>query len=170
MAVAPAEVEQYYKDHPGEFLQKERLKVWAITIRKSEEAIQKGIMDEAAKRKMGGLIAELKRSADFEKMAREHSEDGLAAKGGFVGFVERGEMAENIDQAIFALKEGQFSDILETETAYHLFKVGEKQLASQRSFEEAKDQIYDYLFRLKAHQRFVDWMDDLKKRAYISIR
>ena len=168
--VSPAEVEWYYQEHPDEFKQKDGIKAWCITLRKGEEAIKKGIMDEAVKRKAGTLIAELKQGADFEEVARKHSQDGNASQGGFLGFVERGSMVGSIDQVLFSLPEGSFSDVLETEEAYHIFKVGEKRAASQKTFEEAKDEITGKLFRKKAHERFLEWMEELKGKSYISIR
>ncbi len=168
--VSPSDVEQYYKDHPSEFAQKEQVKVWCITLRKGEEAIEKGTTDEAVKRKAGKLIAELKQGKDFEKLAKENSQDTHAAQGGLLGFVQKGDMVENIDQILFSLKPGSFSDVLETEDGYHIFKVGEKQVASKKTFEQAKDEISEMLFRIKAHDRFVSWMDELKKKSFISIR
>jgi len=68
------------------------------------------------------------------------------------------------------LPENSFSDVLETERSYHIFKVGKKKEAQNRTFEEARDQINDLLYRKRAHERFVSWMEDLKKRSFISIR
>jgi len=170
VAVSPAEIEQYYKDHPDEFTQKERIKAWCISLRKGDEAIKNGTMDEAVKRKAGALVAELKQGADFEVLAKKNSQDGNASEGGFLGFVERGSMVGGVDQVLFSLKEGQLSDVLETEKAYHIFKVGEKRPAARKTFEEARDEISDKLFRKKAHERFMTWMEELKKKSYISIR
>ena len=168
--VSPAEVEQYYKDHPGEFAQKEQVKAWCITLPKNEEAGKKGMTDETSKKKARQLIEQLKRGADFEKLAKEHSQDSHAVQGGFVGFVQRGDMVGSIDKVLFSLPKGSISDVLETEFNYHIFKVDEKHPASNKTFEQAKDEITEKLFRMKAHERFVKWMDELKKKSYISIR
>lgn len=170
VVVSPAEVEQYFKEHPQEFAHKEQVKVFCITLRKSEEAVKKGTMDEDAKKKAESLFKDLKRGADFEKLAVKYSQDSHAAQGGFVGFVQRGDMVSSIDQVLFLLPAGSLSDILETEHGYHIFKVVEKQAASKKTFEEARDEIVDKLFRIEAHKHFVEWMDDLKKKSFISIR
>ena len=39
-----------------------------------------------------------------------------------------------------------------------------------RYFEEVKDQIAGYLFQEKSAARFRDWMEEVKKAAYISIK
>ncbi len=53
---------------------------------------------------------------------------------------------------------------------YHLFKVVERQAAVQKTYEQAREQIQDILFRKKAEERFEVWMTDLRKKAYISIK
>lgn len=168
--VSPSEAEQYFKEHPEDFFQKEQIELWCITLRKGEEAIRKGTMDEGVKRKAAGLIAELKKGKNFEELAQKHSEDANAAEKGYLGFMLHGSLIPNIDKVLFALAENSTSEILETEQAYHIFKVGKKRPASSTTFEEVRDQVNEILFRKKAHERFIGWMDDLKKRSFISIR
>ncbi len=168
--VSPGEAEQYYKDHPEEFIQKEQIELWCITLKKGEEAVLKGTMDEGVKRKAGELIAELKGGKNFEELAEKNSEDANAREKGYLGFIGRGSLVSGIDKVLFALPENSISEVLETEEAYHIFKVGKKKPAAQHTFEEMRDQVNDMLFRKKAHERFVSWIDDLKKRSYISIR
>lgn len=168
--VSPGEAEQYYKEHPEQFFQKEQIELWCITLRKGDEAIQKGTMDEGVKKKANQLIAELKKGKNFEELAQKNSEDSNAAKKGYMDFVDRGTLVADIDKALFSLPESSISKILETEQAYHIFKVGKKRSASSKTFEEVKDQVNDMLFRKKAHARFIGWMDDLKKKSFISIR
>jgi parvulin-like peptidyl-prolyl isomerase len=68
------------------------------------------------------------------------------------------------------MPEGSHSDILETEHGYHIFKTAERKAPSEKTFEQAKNQIHEMLFRKKAHERFVGWMEELKKKAYVSVR
>ena len=44
------------------------------------------------------------------------------------------------------------------------------QQLKEKTFEEAKEEIGDFLFRKKAHERFGKWMEELKQKSYISIR
>lgn len=168
--IAPTEIEEYYQAHPEEFSKKEQVEVWCITLPKNEEAIKKGTMDEEAKQKAADLIAKIKQGADFKKLAEEHSKDSYAQKGGLMGAIHRGEMLNHIDQILFSLPEGGVSEVLETEEAYHIFKVGKKERASKKTFDEAREEITEKLYRKKAHERFMTWMDELKKKSYISIR
>lgn len=169
-AVSPEEVEQYYKDHPEEFIRREQVKVSVITLRKSDEAVSKGIMDEATKVEADRLAKALKKGANFEESAKKYSQDTYARKGGSIGFLEKGNMKSSIENVLFSLEPGAISDVLETEEAYHIFKVFEKAEGRNETFEEIRPQIHEFLFRKKAHERFTAWMEELKKKSYISIR
>lgn len=170
VTVPPAELEQYYKDHPDEFVEKETIELSVISLRKSEEARTKGTMDEAAKKKAERALSELKHGVDFNALAQKYSQDSYAPQGGLIGPVERGSMMGTIEETLFNLPADSVSDVMETETAYHVFRVGTKTPRKEMTFEESRDQIYNLLFRGKAHERFVAWMEDLKKKSFITIR
>jgi parvulin-like peptidyl-prolyl isomerase len=170
VVVSPSEIEKYYKENPGEFAEKEKVEAWIITLPKNPDAISKGTMDEAAKKQAEKLAKILKKEANFEEIARKYSQDSHAKDGGHLGFIEKGSLVGNIEQALFSLPAGSVSDVLETEQAYHIFKVGQKSPPRQKTYEESKDQIREFIFRKKAHERFVQWMEELKKKSYISIR
>ena len=64
----------------------------------------------------------------FESQAKLYSEDpGSGAKGGDLGLVERGQMVPDFESALFKLKDGELSDIIETQFGYHLIKMVAKQ-------------------------------------------
>ncbi|OGW88472.1 MAG: hypothetical protein A3A73_05175 [Omnitrophica bacterium RIFCSPLOWO2_01_FULL_50_24] len=170
VVVSPEEVAKYYAEHSGDFVQKDQVELWCITVRKNQEAIQKGLMDETAKEKVEGILAKLKKGADFDKLAKAHSDDASGAQGGSLGWMGRGDMIGGIDSVIFSLPEGALSDVLETERGYHIFKVGKRTVGVTKTFDDVRDQIRDVLFRQKAHLRFLAWMEDLKKQSYVSIR
>lgn len=170
IVISPNEVEDYYRSHGEEFNDKEKIQLWAITFPKSNEATEKGMMDERAKKQAEQVLAGLKKGADFATLAKKYSQDAHAQEGGLIGFVARGDLVPNIEEVIFSLPAGGISDVLETERAYHLFKVGEKTAAKSRAFDEVRDEIHNLLFRQRAHERFMGWMEELKKKSYISIR
>ncbi len=65
--------------------------------------------------------------ADFEEMAKLYSEDpGTASRGGNLGFVERGTLFQEFEEAAFQLEPGEISDIVETSIGFHLIQMIEK--------------------------------------------
>lgn len=170
VVVSPLEVEEYYHDHPEEFSSRERIKVRSMTIKKNSEARKKGMMDEGARRKIESLQKDLLSGSDFGALAKEHSEDTSAKNEGLAGWIERGVMIPAIEGVIFKMKLAQLSEVIETDMGYHLFRVEEREAGKRQPFEKAREEIFGKLFRKKAEQRFREWLLELKRNAYISIR
>jgi peptidyl-prolyl cis-trans isomerase SurA len=65
--------------------------------------------------------------ADFADLARRYSQDpGSASQGGDLGLVRRGLFVREFESAVFALQEGQLSDIVETQFGFHLIQLQER--------------------------------------------
>jgi peptidyl-prolyl cis-trans isomerase SurA len=64
---------------------------------------------------------------DFESMAKQYSQDpGPAARGGNLGFVERGMLYQEFEEAAFRLEPGEISTFVETPVGFHLIQLMEK--------------------------------------------
>lgn len=170
VVVSPAEAEDFYKQNPTQFVTKERVQARSLTINKNSQSRAKGIPDEYARKKLEKLFGEVKKGGNFEEIIEKNSDDNNAQKKGLGDWIERGSMIEAVEEAIFKTPIGQFTGIVETPIGYHVFRIEAKEPAKQYSFEEAKDQINGYLFQQKSNQRFLVWVEELKKAAYISIR
>jgi parvulin-like peptidyl-prolyl isomerase len=76
-----------------------------------------------AKKLAEELIAKAKKKgADFAALARKHSEGPTNTKGGDLGSFKRGKMVKEFDNAVFKLKVGDISGIVETEFGFHIIK------------------------------------------------
>jgi len=168
--VSPSEIEKYFEEHSDKFTTKDRIRVRSITIKKSDEAREKGLKDEAASEKIQALEKSIQGGGDFTALAKENSQDVNSKEGGLGDWVERGAMIEAIDQVIFKLKVGETSQVLETAMGYHLFRCEEIHAGSQRTLEEVRDTIYGMIYQEKSEARFNEWLTELKSKAYISIR
>ena len=170
VVVSPREIEEYYKNHLLDFTEETRLKLLSITIRKTKEAEEKGLADEAAKKKIESIEARIRKGEAFETLARGLSEDVHASEGGEVGWVKKGELLSSIETSLYEMKAGSISPVLESPGGYHLFKIEEKNPGREIPLDEVRDKIRMTLFREKAEKRFKEWMNELKTHAYISVR
>ncbi len=168
--ISPKEQEEYYAAHQADFSTKEQVRIKSLTIKKSGEARDKGIVDEAAQARLKALRDQALAGADFDKLIKENSEDKYSDDGGKGNWILRGQMIPAVDEVIFKIPEGQLTEIIETPIGYHVFKVAEHQKVVQRTYEQVREQIYEILFRKKIEEKFSAWMETLKKSAYISVK
>lgn len=168
--VSPAELEDFFKKNPDQFRTKERVRVKSLTIKKSKEARAKGLTDEKAKQTIDLLEQKIKLNRNFDQIVKSFSEDSHAKQEGPGEWIERGAMIESVDEALFKTPVGQQTGVVETPIGYHLFRIEVKEAEKILTFEEVKDQIAGYLFQEKSSARFRDWMEEIKKAAYISIK
>ena len=170
IVVSPSDIENFYEQNPDEFTEKDRVRARTLTIKKSEEAREKGLKDEQAWQKMQKLEMQIKSGKDFGEIAKENSQDVNARNGGTGDWIERGAMIETIDEVLFKLKPGETSGIIETPMGYHLFRVEEIKSGSKRTLDQVREEIEANLYRMKSEERFNEWMNNLKRGAYISVR
>ena len=168
--VSPTEVEAFFKNNPDKFKRKERVRVKSLTIKKSEEARAKGLTDEKAKQRIELLAQRIRLNRNFDQVVKDLSEDSHAKEEGPGEWIERGSMIESVDDVIFKTPVGKITGVVETPVGYHIFRIEAKEPEKVRTFEEVKEQISGYLFQQKSNTRFHDWMEEIKKAAYISIK
>jgi peptidyl-prolyl cis-trans isomerase D len=79
----------------------------------------------AARKKAEDVLAQLRAAPDkFADLAKQYSQDpGSKDKGGDLGFFARGAMVKPFEEAVFNLKQGQISGIVETDFGFHIIKL-----------------------------------------------
>lgn len=109
---AEADIQAYYQQHQNEFRSGEEVRVRQILV--NDETIAKD------------LVEKLKGGASFENLSAEFSRAPNAKRGGEIGYVSRGEVPKMFEDEIFRLRAGEISDIIRTDSSFHIFKVEER--------------------------------------------
>jgi peptidyl-prolyl cis-trans isomerase C len=168
IGVTPEAISDFYKNNQDKFQQGPRVRASHILIQVAPNA--DAPTKQQAKVKAEGILKDLKGGKDFATAAKENSQDpGSAPTGGDLGFFEQGQMVPQFEQAAFALKPGQMSELVETQFGYHIIKVAEKQDARVIPLDEAKGQIEQYLTQQNRHAQTEMFVAALKAKAQIDI-
>lgn len=120
-----AELELLYGWDPETF--KEKVLVPYIMQDKLAEALKQDSPEgNASLVEMHGLLERIGAGEDFSELAKQYSQDpGSAPAGGDLGWFGRGTMVQEFEDAAFALRPGEMSDIVETQFGYHVILVDE---------------------------------------------
>jgi peptidyl-prolyl cis-trans isomerase D len=161
ISVNPADLKTYYEQNIQRFEGERRASHILIASPKSAPAADR----EKAKAKAQELLALVKKSPDtFADVARKNSQDpGSAVKGGDLDFFARGSMVKPFEDAAFAMKKGEVSDVVESEFGYHIIKLTD---IKQRSFEELRPELEAAMKKQEAQKKFAESADVFTNTVY----
>jgi peptidyl-prolyl cis-trans isomerase D len=138
--VGGQQIERYYNDNIQQYSTPEQVRASHILLK------TEGKDDAAVKKQAEDLLAQIKKGANFEELAKKHSQDeGSAVKGGDLDFFNKGAMVPEFDKVAFELQPGQMSDVVKSQYGYHIIKVTDKRAPTQKTLAEVRTQIEDTL-------------------------
>jgi peptidyl-prolyl cis-trans isomerase SurA len=107
--------------------------------------------------------------ADFGELARVHSDDGTAARGGELDWIYPGDTVPEFERAFMALRAGEVSQPVRTPFGYHLIQVLERR-SSDMSPERRRLQARQALRDRKAEEAYQEWLRQLRDQTYVELR
>ncbi len=144
IAVTPAQVQDFYQKNPDRFKQGERVRASHILVRIPEQADEAA--KTAAKTKAADVLKQVRAGKDFATLAKQFSDDpGSKEAGGDLNYFQKGQMVGPFDQAVFALKVGDISDLIETQFGFHIIKLTDKQAERAVPLDEVRPQVEEFL-------------------------
>jgi peptidyl-prolyl cis-trans isomerase C len=165
VSVADKEVKAYYDKYPSFFKKPEQVRARHILIKVDPKADPKEKAE--AHKKIEDIQQKLQKGEDFEALAKEFSQCPSAANGGDLGSFGRGQMVKPFEEAAFALKPGEVSDIVETRFGYHLIEVMDKKPATTIPYKDIKDRLKQYLKQEKIQKEVRLYAEKLKEKAKV---
>jgi peptidyl-prolyl cis-trans isomerase SurA len=167
VSISERKIKKYYHNNQKDFWDPGKARVRHILI-----LTEKGLSVDKKRAKYlqaKEILGEVRKGKDFAEAAKEYSEDISARDGGDVGFVEKGKMVPEFEKAVYSLKEGAISDIVETAYGYHIIKVEEVLDGGTLPFKDVKNKIQFILSKKKQKSAYEEWMGELRKSAFIEI-
>ena len=198
-----AKVKAYYEANQAQFQVPERIKAEYVTLSAEAMAAQEVVKPEEvrqqwesaygpklrekeqARKEAQAIAAEVhKDPASFAELAKKKSQDpGSKDAGGDLGFAPRGSFVKPYEDVLFKMKEGQISDVVETEFGFHVIQLtgirrqnGKEERRSShilipapadaKPFEAMRDQVEAELKKARAERRFAEAADTFQNMVY----
>lgn len=166
VTINPADVEGFYKQNEKNFKAPEERRASHILVKTTPDM---SAADKAkAKAKAESLLAEAKKNPDgFAELAKKNSDDpGSAARGGDLDFFGEGAMVKPFQDAAFSMKEGEISNLVESDFGYHIIKLTGIRGGKLRPLEEVRPEIEAALRKELAQKRYTEMADDFGNLVY----
>jgi peptidyl-prolyl cis-trans isomerase C len=165
VVIPEKEVKGYYDSHPESFKKPEQVRASHILIKVDPKADES--QKAAARKKAEEIRRRLVEGEDFVSLAREFSEGPTSVKGGDLDYFGRGQMVPPFEDAAFALKIGELSDVVETRFGYHIIKVTAKKPETIVAYADIKERLQQYLRDEKVQQEVTVYLEGLKTKAKV---
>lgn len=125
--------------------------------------------DADARNRLLQLKERIEHGGDFAALAKQHSDDLSASRGGDLNWLNPGDTVPQFERAMDALSPGEVSEPVQSPFGWHLIQVQERRdqdVTEERKRLEARRVIRER----KTEEAFEDWVRQARDRAYVESR
>lgn len=163
--VSPSKIETAYTNAKPELTTPEQVKLRMIAISKgadpAEHAAQKALAEE--------VRAKLKAGGKFDQLARMYSEDSSRDSGGDWGWIDHKTLNEGLTRAAFKLKNKEVSPLIEQDNTFYILMAEERKNAYTKPLGEVRPELEKKLSSEERQRLQQQWIEGLRKKAYIKM-
>ncbi|KAB2920053.1 MAG: molecular chaperone SurA [Dechloromonas sp.] len=131
--------------------------------------INEVVSEAEARHKLEIVRERIVNGVDFAEQARLYSQDGSAAKGGDLGWLNPGDTVPEFERAMDALKLNELSGVIKSPFGMHLIVVTERR-ERDVSAERQRGLARQALRERKLDEAYQDWLRQLRDRSYVENR
>ena len=168
VAVTDEEIGEYYRKHREDYDGKEAVRIRQILLLLPKEE------NPAAKEKLradaDAIHKRLLNGEPFELLSAKFSQGPAAAEGGDIGYIEKGMIHSEVEDAAFSLPLNQISGVIESPVGFHIIQVVDRRGAGLKAIENVREEIRDKIDREKMEKKFGEWLVELRKKSHIEIK
>ena len=130
---------------------------------------KEGVTDEDAKSRLSRLRERIATGADFAELAKVHSDDPSATKGGDLGWISPGDTVPEFERVMNQLRDNEISMPVQSPFGWHLIQVQERK--TEGISEDRKRAVARNAIRArKGEEAYQDWMRQTRDRAFVEMR
>ena len=168
LTVTDQDLDAFYKGNPDQFKEPETARASHILFgaAKDAPAAEKAKIKAEAE----GVLKRVKSGEHFAALAKQYSKDpGSAAVGGDLNYFPKGQMVPAFDAAVFAMKPGEISNLVETEFGFHIIKLTDRRTDRVVPLAEVKDRLSEFLKQRKQRELVEQYLLSLKAKYRVEV-
>ena len=127
------------------------------------------VSESDAKHKLDGLLERIKNGESFAELAKLYSQDGVASKGGDLGWIYPGDTVPEFERAMNALSPNVVSQPVQSPFGFHLIEVLERRVQDVSS-DRQRAAARLALRERKADEAYQDWLRQIRDQSYVDLR
>ena len=165
--VVPEEdLRTYYAQNASRYTVADERRASHILINASQDA--PAADRKQARERAEALLAEVRKNpASFADVARKNSQDpGSAERGGDLDFFGRGAMVKPFEDAVFAMKRGEISNLIESDFGFHIITLTDQRGGEKKPFEEVRAEIEAEVRKTLAQRRWAEVAEQFTNTVY----
>lgn len=158
--ISDVDMRLYYYLHMDRFRQPETRTSRHILVTINDEYTENS--REAARRRIEEVKQRVRKKPKlFGEQALKHSECPTSLNRGLLGKIPRGQLYPELDEVLFALAEGEISDVVESEIGFHILYCEEIHKEGPAAFKEARSRIRKHLIQRRREICKRNWLSKL---------
>lgn len=167
MNISADEVKQYYEAHKQDFVRPEQVdlgEIFLSTDGKSPEEIV------AVRSKAEDLHNRVMKGEDFVELAKRYSDGSTAKDGGDLGLFGRGQLAPQLETAVFDKERNHVTDVIQTKTGFEILKVLNHYDAGLQPLDKVENEISNKLYTQRMEPALRDYLAQLREESYVTVK
>ncbi|MEX0326040.1 MAG: peptidylprolyl isomerase [Puniceicoccaceae bacterium] len=160
--ISPERIEQFYNENKINFYEEEAVKLRIIMLRPLADE-----NPDQMRQTIERIFEDLESGKPFDEVASEYSQDSRRERGGDWGWIQRPDLKDELSAVAFALDKGSYSEPITLGEQIFILYAEDKRDEGIQPINEVRDRIEEILASQLARQAQDQWIERLRREAYI---
>jgi parvulin-like peptidyl-prolyl isomerase len=167
ISITPKDIQDYYEKHKSDFVRDEKVFLSEILISiQGKDASGAAAAEKKAKQ----VAADAAKGQRFTDLARDNSDAATAKQGGELGGYKKGDLAKQIEDAVWNLPKGAVTQPIRIPTGFEILKVDDHTKAGLAPLSDVRSEIENILYGPRMQPKVREYLTKLRKTAFLQIK
>lgn len=165
--ISNEDIQNYYNQHKNDYVKPEEVDISEIFFNTQGKTPAEVA---AVEQKAEGVLKRINAGEDFGALARRNSDGPTASDGGELGVHKRGELAPELEKAVFALHRGDSTGIIHTASGLEILHVNQHYDAGLQPLDKVETDIENHLYQKQIQPAMRQYLDRLRRDSYVVVK